>query len=80
MEQHQFGTLTCYINISDEFDSLYRGEMPIAENEYFGTSALAERDQLITEFDTVVLVARELRQAEIEAARNKSRRTESTLA
>jgi len=79
MEQHQFGTLTCYINISDEFDSLYRGGMPIAEDGYFGTSALAERDQLITEFNTVVMVARELRQTEIEAARDKFRQTEGTL-
>lgn len=79
MEQHQFGTLTCYINISDAFDSLYRGEMPIAEDGYFGTSALVERDRLITEFNTVVTVARNLRQAEIEVARNKFRQTEGTL-
>ncbi len=55
------------------------GEIPIAEDGYFGTSALAARDQLIAEFNTVVTIARELRQAEIEAAGNKFRRTKDTL-
>ncbi|KKL18693.1 hypothetical protein LCGC14_2472970, partial [marine sediment metagenome] len=76
MEQHHFGTLTCYINIANEFDSLYRGDSPIAEDGYFGTEVLAERDRLITEFETSVAAAKEIRRAAIEAARSEFRRTE----
>lgn len=79
MEQHHFGTLTCYIDFADEFDSLYRGDTPIAEDGYFGAEVLAERDRLIAEFETSVAAARQMRQAAIEAARSEFRRTVDAL-
>lgn len=79
MEKHHFGTLTCYIDIHDEFDSVYRGQVPLAEDGYFGVEALAERDRLISEFNAGVATARDLQSAEIEAARKKFRQTENVL-
>jgi hypothetical protein len=80
MEKHHFGTLTCYINIDGEFDSLYWGDKPIAEDGYFGEAALADRDRLIADFDAGLADAWDIRQSEIEAAREKYRQTENALA
>lgn len=43
-DRHVFGSLTCYVNADGSFDSLYQGDTVIAEDGYFGTSALAARD------------------------------------
>ncbi len=42
--QHIFGSLTCYVSADGKFDSLYRVDIPIAEDGYFGIDSLRARD------------------------------------
>lgn len=79
MERHHFGNLTCFVDGTGKFDSLYLGERAIAEDGYFGEDALNQRDKLVAEFNSEVKAAKDTRKAEIEAAREKFRQTEAAL-
>ncbi len=69
MERHNFGSITCFVTASGEFDSLYRGDTPLAEDGYFGLNALKHRDEVIDEIDTRIEAARQARDAAVAAAR-----------
>lgn len=68
MAQHRFGTLTCYVDHEGKFDSLYRGDVPLAEDGYFGAEALKARDKINVEADSEIEAARKKSLAEIERA------------
>lgn len=46
-EQHIFGTITCRVDSNGEFQSIYRGDVPLAEDGFFGQDAIADRDEAI---------------------------------
>ena len=68
-EQHIFGSLSCFVDSEGKFDSLYRGDTPVAEDGYYGLEALAARDAAIAEADAAERTAKAKRDAAISNAR-----------
>lgn len=68
-EQHIFGSLSCFVDSEGKFDSLYRGDTPVAEDGYFGLEALAARDAAMAEADAAERTAKAKRDAAISNAR-----------
>lgn len=56
-EQHIFGTIICRVDDNGEFESIYRGDAPLAEDGFFGQDAIADRDEAIRVAQEVKLQA-----------------------
>lgn len=69
--QHIFGSLTCYVEYDGAFNSLYRGDTPVAEDGYFGLEAIARKEEAERKAESAIAAAKRERDAAVDSARKK---------